>query len=146
MLHGRARAAAYALAAAVVMGVEGSLMAATAANFEHGATRGFAAWETYAMAASSITVLLLIQSAFSAGPLAVSLPITDALSPAVAIAIGVTLFHERLTTSSTRLVIAGLAAAVLIVAIVVLDTSRVVRAVHQQERAGPEPDRQPAGV
>lgn len=138
LLRGRARAAAYALAAAVVMGVEASLMAATAANFGHGAVRGFAAWETYAMAVSSITVLLLIQSAFAAGPLAVSLPITDALSPAVAIAIGVTLFHERLTTSTTRLWIAALAAAVLVGAIAMLDTSRVVRAVHQQERTAPE--------
>jgi drug/metabolite transporter (DMT)-like permease len=132
-VHGRARAAAYAIAAAVVMGVEASLMAATAARFGHGAATGFTAWETYAMAACSITVLLLIQSAFQAGPLAVSMPITDALSPATAIVLGVTLFGERLDTSVPHLVVAAAAATLLVAAIVALDTSPVVQAVHRAE-------------
>jgi drug/metabolite transporter (DMT)-like permease len=137
-VHGRARAAAYATAAGLLMGVEASLMAATAARFGHGATAGFSAWETYAMATCSITVLLLIQSAFQAGPLAVSLPITDALSPAAAIALGITLFHERLDTSTSHLTVAAVAAAVLVLAIIALDTSPVVQAVHRAEsgRAG----------
>lgn len=131
--HGRARAAAYAVAAAVLTGVESSLMAATAANFAHGPGTGFTAWETYAMAASSIGVLLLMQSAFQAGPLAVSLPITDALSPAVAIVIGVTLFGEHLNSSPVHITIATVAAVVLIASIVALDISPVVQAVHRAE-------------
>ncbi len=131
--HGKSRAAGYAIAAAVLMGVESSLMAATAARFEHGATAGFSAWETYAMAVSSISVLLLIQSAFQAGPLAVSMPITDALSPATAIVIGVMLFGERLDSSPAHVTIALGAAVVLILAIAVLDTSPIIQAVHRAE-------------
>lgn len=133
LVRGRARAAAYATAAGLLMGVEASLMAATAAHFRHGAAAGFTAWETYAMACCSITVLLFIQSAFQAGPLAVSLPITDALSPATAIVLGVTLFGERLNTSIPHVAIAAAAAAVLVAAIVALDTSPVVQAVHRAE-------------
>ena len=133
LLHGRGRAAGYAVAAAMVMGLEASLMAATAAQFSHGIGSGFSSWEPYAMGASSITVLLLVQSAFAAGPLAVSMPVTDALSPAAAIVIGVTLFGERINTSPWRVAIAVVAALVVVAAILVLDTSRVVRAVHQRE-------------
>ena len=148
LVHGRARAAAYATAAGLLMGVEASLMAATAAHFALGAAAGFGAWETYAMAVCSITVLLLIQSAFQAGPLAVSMPITDALSPAAAIVLGVVLFGERLDTSAIHLATAAAAAAVLVGAIVTLDTSSVVQAVHRAEAGGastgPSPDGEPA--
>lgn len=148
LVHGRARAAAYAVAAAVLMGIEASLMAATDARFGGGAAAGFTAWETYAMAACSITVLLLIQSAFQAGPLAVSMPITDALSPATAIVLGVCLFGERLDTSAPHLAVAAAAAAVLVAAIVVLDTSPVVQAVHRAEthRGRTTPSPQPVST
>lgn len=145
LVHGRARAAAYATGAGLLMGVEASLMAATAAHFARGAAAGFSAWETYAMAVCSITVLLLIQSAFQAGPLAVSMPITDALSPAAAIVLGVVVFGERLDTSVTHLAVAAAAAAVLVGAIVTLDTSPAVQAVHRAEGGGASPRTSPDG-
>jgi drug/metabolite transporter (DMT)-like permease len=130
---GVVRPASFALAAALVMSLEAALMSATTRRFEHGITAGFTAWEPYAMAVCSITGMLLIQSAFQAGPLATTMPVTDAVQPIASIGIGLALFHEHVATTTGRLATAAAALAGLFAGIVVLDTSPVVHRVHQDE-------------
>jgi drug/metabolite transporter (DMT)-like permease len=57
---------------------------------------GFVAhWQPYALAASVAVGIVLVQSAFQAGPLRASLPVLMVVEPAAGIAVGVWLFHER---------------------------------------------------
>lgn len=130
---GTPRAAAYAFSAAVVMSLEAAFMDATTRRFEGGAANGFSSWEPYAMAVCSLVAMLLIQSAFQAGPLAASMPVVDAVGPLLAIGIGLALFGDHITSSAPRLTGSAIAIAVLLLGIVLLDTSPVVQRVTQQE-------------
>lgn len=91
---------------------------------------------------ASIGGLLLIQSAFQAGPLAASMPVMDAVEPAVAIAAGVTLFGESVRTGwpAGGVALAGLL--LLFAGIVLLDTSPLLKALYRRETA----DRDPGGA
>ncbi|HEU5033277.1 MAG TPA: DMT family transporter [Mycobacteriales bacterium] len=131
--RGPQRAAAYAFAAAIIMGLEAAFMDATTRRFEGGVVNGFTSWEPYAMAVCSLTGLLLIQSAFQAGPLAASMPVADGVEPLVAIGVGLALFGDKISSSTVHLVFAALGIAILLVGVVLLDTSPVVQRVNQQE-------------
>ncbi len=132
-VEGPWRASLIAAAGAVTMGVESGLMAAATKRFSSGLVAGFTAWEPYAMAVMSIVGLLLIQSAFQAGPLASSMPVVDAIEPVVAIGIGLALFGETIRTSALPLTVTVAGLAALLVGVVVLDTSPVVHALQKRE-------------
>lgn len=132
-LAGPVRASLYALAAAIAMGMEAGLMSATTQRFSDGVVTGFTSWQPYAMAAASIIGLLLIQSAFQAGPLAASMPVSDGVEPLVAIGLGLALFGEHLTTAPWRLGIAAAGLAALMAGIVLLDTSPVVQRLYERQ-------------
>lgn len=55
-------------------------------------------WTPYALVAAAAAALLLTQSAFHAGPLRLSLPALTVAQPLVAVAIGVAVFDEHITT------------------------------------------------
>ncbi|HET7407100.1 MAG TPA: DMT family transporter [Mycobacteriales bacterium] len=133
-ISGPMRASLIALAAAATMGTESGLMAAATNKFSKGAISGFESWEIYAMTLTSIFGLLLIQSAFQAGPLASSMPVVDAAEPLVAIGIGLALFGESIRTAPLALGVAIAGIAAMIAGIVLLDTSPVVQALHEQEK------------
>lgn len=140
LLLGPARAALYALAASLILGLEAALMSATTHRFEGGVAAGLTAWEPYAMAVCSVAGMVLIQSAFQAGPLAISMPVIDAVQPLSAIAIGLLLFGERIAYSPDRLAAAGAGLALLLAGIVALDTSPVVHRLHARHHAGARHD------
>ena len=133
-ISGPVRASLLALAAAVTMGTESGLMAAATSHFAHGIGEGFTSWEVYAMATTSIVGLLLIQSAFQAGPLASSMPVVDAVEPLVAIGIGLALFGETVSTQPLHLGIAVAGLGAMVAGIILLDTSPVVHALHEEEQ------------
>ncbi|MCC5036639.1 DMT family transporter [Streptomyces sp. WAC 00631] len=136
---GTAKASLIALAAGLVMGTQSVLLAATVERFDGGAAAVFTAWQTYLLVGASIGGLLLIQSAFQAGPLAASMPVMDAVEPAVAIAAGVTLFGESVRTGwpAGGVALAGLL--LLFAGIVLLDTSPLLKALYRRETAGRAP-------
>jgi drug/metabolite transporter (DMT)-like permease len=139
-VSGPLRAALFAASAAVTLGVEAALLQATTRVFEQGPAHGFSSWEPYAMAVASITGLVLVQSAYQAGPLAVSLPIIDTVEPTVAVIIAVTIFGEQVSVSTGALALTAAGLLALLAGILVLDTSPLVhdlyRAVHGDEDAG----------
>lgn len=136
---GPVRASAYAFAAATVMGTQSALFATTIAHIEQGFMPVVTAWQTYLLVLASIGGLLLIQSAYHAGPLAASMPVMDATEPVVAIGIGIVLFGEHLVQPAWRKGLAALGMGIVLLGIVVLDTSPVTRRLHEQgQRAEPE--------
>ncbi|MCZ2805417.1 DMT family transporter [Modestobacter sp. VKM Ac-2983] len=130
---GPLRATMFALAGASVMGTQSALFDATIDRFSDGFAAVFTAWQTYLLVVASIGGLLLIQSAFNSGPLVASMPVIDAVEPAVAVTIGVMLFGESLAPGVGRHLLAACGAAVALAGIVVLDTSPLTQRLHQSE-------------
>lgn len=134
---GPLRSSLYALGAGLVLGTQAALLKATIARFQQGPASGFSSWELWCMVLCSILGLLLVQSAYEAGPLAASMPVVDAVDPVVAIVFGIALFDERIHTGLRLVgVVGGLV--LLLTGIVLLDTSSVVRRLQKLERGGRE--------
>ncbi len=132
-LSGTPRASLLAFAGAVVMGSQSALLAVTIKHLRAGFVPLFTAWQTYLLVVASIGGLLLIQSAYQAGPLAASMPVIDAVEPAVSIAVGLALFGETLAGGALRHAGAVIGMLCVIGGIVLLDTSPVIARLHQQE-------------
>ncbi|GAB2590950.1 DMT family transporter [Streptomyces capparidis] len=145
-VRGPARASLIALAAGVVMGTQSVLLAVTVDRFGEGPGAVLTAWQTYLLVGASAAGLLLIQTAFQAGPLSASLPVIDATEPVVATVVGVTLFGEAVRTGWLAGSLAAAGAAVTLAGVVLLDTSPLLRALHRRAEAQ-RPDRlRPGGT
>ncbi len=140
-LRGPARASAFALAAAAVMALQSALLGATVAVMKHGIVATFTAWQAYSLLPVTAVGVLLVESAYQAGPLVASMPVMDAAEPSVAIAIGVTLFGERVRALPWHLAGAALGLALFFSGIVLLDTSPVVCRLQRKQDHVTEDDR-----
>ena len=134
-ISGPARASLFALSGATVMGLQSALLAATIAQLRDDIGHTFLTWQPYALIVASFTGLFLVQNAYQAGPLAASMPVMDAVLPMVSIGLGVGLFGEHVRTSGLGLAGAIAGIVVLVIGIIMLDTSPVVRRQQRQERA-----------
>jgi drug/metabolite transporter (DMT)-like permease len=102
-LHGPGRAlvlacgagAANALSAAFTKSVAHEASAAFHSGVAHLVATLASSWTPYALVASLAVVIVLVQSAFQAGPISWSLPALTALNPVAAVTIGVTVLHEK---------------------------------------------------
>ncbi len=133
-VRGSARASLYALAAVATLAAQSSLLAATVALFEEGIATALSTWQPYAMGVVSFIALTLVQSAYQAGPLAASMPVMDAANPIVGIAIGLALFDERVDLSGWHLPGAIVGVMLLVVGVILLDTSPLVQRVQDAEQ------------
>lgn len=131
---GPLRSSLFALAAAVVLGAQAALLKATVVEFEHGVLTALTDWYLWGMVAASILGLLLVQSAYESGPLATSMPVVDAVDPAVGILFGIVLFHETIRTGWWLAGIFG-GAALLLAGIIRLDTSPLIHCLQRLEVA-----------
>ena len=136
---GVARVIWLAVAAGVVYGLLDALAKSSVGVLQ---TRGFGAvvttWEPYALAAVGVLGGLFGQSAFSAGPLSLSLPVIDTLEPVAAVVLAITVFREQLASSPWQLAL-QLAGGVLAVAgIAVLSHSSIVSTEFRTQPAGSE--------
>lgn len=134
--QGPLRSSLFAFAAAAVMALQSSLLAATVALMKQSPAAMFGSWQPYMLVPVTAVGVTLVMSAYQAGPLAASMPVIDSCEPSVAIAIGITLFSEHIRTGPSNL--AGTAVGLLLffVGVVLLDTSPVVHALQRlQERA-----------
>ncbi|MFY1669700.1 DMT family transporter [Plantactinospora sp. WMMB334] len=134
-VSGSPRASLIALAAGLTMGTQSALLDITVHRIGEGAGALFGAWQTYLLVVASIGGLLLIQSAYQAGPLAASAPVIDAVEPAVAVVIGVALFGESVRAGWLAGTAAGAGVLLLLAGIVLLDTSPRLAALHEREKA-----------
>jgi drug/metabolite transporter (DMT)-like permease len=132
-LSGPVRASMFALAAVSLLATQSALLAAVDALFEQGIVTALTAWQPYAMGAVSIVGLMLVQSAYQAGPLAASMPVMDTVNPCISIAIGVAVLGESIDTGTWHLTGAAAGLALLIGGVIVIDTSPLVRRVQRVE-------------
>jgi hypothetical protein len=120
-----ATAVIYALVNAAAKGSVGLLM-----------TRGagvLATWEPYTLMAVGIVSGVFGQSAFNAGPLALSLPIIDTVEPVSSVILGAAVFQEHLARSPGLLALQFVGGAIAAGGIVVLSHSPVVLAEKSRE-------------
>ncbi|SRR5579875_89034 len=132
---GPLRSSLFALAAGLVLATQAALLKATIALFRQGFVAALGSWQLWAMVLASFIGLLLVQSAYQAGPLAASMPVVDAINPTAAIGLGLVLFDEHVRTGVWLAgVVAGLV--LLFGGIVALDTSPLVQRLQLVERNG----------
>lgn len=136
-VSGPSRASVIAAAAGIVMGTQSVLLATTVSKFRVGYEEVVTSWQTYLLVVASILGLILIQSAFQAGPLSASMPVIDTTEPLVAVACGVTLFHESVRTGPLPVAVTLLGGAVVLTGIWLLDTSPLLRALHERTHPAP---------
>jgi drug/metabolite transporter (DMT)-like permease len=147
LLRGPARASSYGLAAGAAFGLLAALTKASTHLLSQGAGTFFTAWQPYAMAVVAILGAIVQQSAFQAGPLPASVPVMDAMEPAVAVCIGVFAFNESVDTSIGGLTLQALGILLLLWGIVSLDRSPVVLELQAQDpKLESEPVNAGAGV
>jgi hypothetical protein len=94
--HGTRRSLVLAVAAGVLLGVSAPLTKTAIAGFEDGFWSGVASWELWAMAATASFGTFWQQSSYQAGDVQTSLPAVTVLKPVVAMALGLTIYHETL--------------------------------------------------
>ncbi len=133
LLRGTARASAYGLAAGAAFGLLAALTKASTHLLGQGAATFFTSWQPYAMAVVAILGAVVQQSAFQAGPLPASVPVMDAMEPAIAVCIGVFAFNESVDTSIAGLTFQALGILLLLWGIVSLDRSPVVLELQARE-------------
>lgn len=124
---GRARTGLYAVAAGLLFALLAALTKSTAVLFRTSGAEALAQWEPYALLVTGGLGLLLAQSSFQAGPLAVSLPFLDTVEPIGGVLIGAVVFHERLAESPWALAVQLLGALAAVTGIVLLDRSPLAR-------------------
>ncbi|KIQ63390.1 membrane protein [Kitasatospora griseola] len=110
-----------ALAAGLLYGLQDALTRATFDLIDqHGATAAFASWQPYTVIGIGVVGLLLVQSAFEAAPLRMSLPALTAAQPLAGIACAVGFLGDqvRITPAALAWQSAGMAA--IVVGVVVL--------------------------
>ncbi|MDX3236934.1 DMT family transporter [Streptomyces sp. ME03-5709C] len=123
---GRVRAGVYAAAAGLLFALLDALTRSAAGLFRDRGVAALTHGEPYALLFVGGAGLLLAQSSFQAGSLAVSLPLIDTIEPIGAVLAGAAVFHERLATSG-HLAVQVLGAALAVTGIVILDRSPLVR-------------------
>jgi drug/metabolite transporter (DMT)-like permease len=103
------------IASGVLFAVTASLIKTLTGRFEADPLGVLTNWHLYALGVAGISAVVLNQNAFQSGRIAAPLTALTLLDPVVSVVIGVTAFHERLSTSGPRLVV--LLAAVVAMAI-----------------------------
>ena len=132
-LGGPVRASAYAFAGAAVMALQSALLDATVALISRGAVPLFTSWQPYSLIPVTGLGVLLVESAYQAGPLVASMPVMDAAEPSIAIALGVALFDEHVDTSPGHLAGTAAGLALFLTGIILLDTSPVMHRLQRQQ-------------
>jgi len=120
--QGRARALLTGIAAGLVFGIQDALTRQTLETLQSGGISAlFTAWAPYALVGAGAVGIWLMQSAFNAGPLQLSLPAISAGEPLVGILLGIIVFGDRIQVAPLQLAlqaggIAALVAGVILVA------------------------------
>jgi drug/metabolite transporter (DMT)-like permease len=120
--QGRSRALLTGIAAGLVFGIQDALTRQTLETLQSGGISAlFTSWAPYALVGAGAIGIWLMQSAFNAGPLQLSLPAISAGEPLVGILLGIIVFGDRIQVAPLQLAlqaggIAALVAGVILVA------------------------------
>ena len=139
--RGKTRAMFLGAAAGCSFGVLSVLTKSVTHLLSSDVAKAFVTWQVYVAIAVGIAALTVSQSAYQAGPLAYSMPFVGVLEPLVAVVIGDVVLGEQVRMSEAQFVLELAAAAVAVIGIVLLTTSRTVLSIYEQN-----PAETPAGV
>jgi len=103
----------------------------------------FTNWDPYALVATGLIGLLLIQSSLHAGPITASQATLTIVDPVASVIIGIWLFHDRLHTAGWRLPAEVVAIGVVIGGVIFLSLSPLVAGAKDQSQTGDHLVRQP---
>ena len=121
---GRARAMLTGAAAGLIFGIQDALTRQTLQGLHRFGFGGlFLHWPPYALVGAGALGIWLMQSAFSSGPLNVSLPAISAGEPVVGILLGVVVFGDRVQDTPGELAIYTGGLAALVVGVVMVSRS-----------------------
>jgi hypothetical protein len=102
--QGRGRALLTGIAAGLVYGIQDALTRQTLEVLRSGGISGlFTTWAPYALVGAGAIGIWLMQSAFSAGPIQLSLPAISAGEPLVGIMLGIVVFGDRIQVAPVQL-------------------------------------------
>ncbi|ACU72419.1 integral membrane protein [Catenulispora acidiphila DSM 44928] len=126
-VSGNIRTGLYAAAAGLLLALLDALTKSAADLFRNDGLAALGHWEPYALIAVGGSGLLLVQSSYQAGSLAISLPVIDTVEPVGSVLMGAVVFQEPLATSWA---LAGqvAAGALAVAGIVILSRSTLVQA------------------
>ena len=121
---GRARAMLTGVGAGLVFGIQDALTRQTLQALHTSGLGGMlSTWAPYALIGAGATGIWLMQSAFSSGPLNVSLPAISAGEPVVGILLGVVVFGDRIQVTPGELAIYTGGLALLVVGVIMVGRS-----------------------
>ncbi|MGW6914619.1 DMT family transporter [Kitasatospora sp. NPDC054939] len=110
-----------ALAAGLLYGLQDALTRWTAEELDHGGLSAvLGTWQPYAVAAAGVVGLLLVQSAFEAAPLRMSLPALTAAQPLTGIACAVAFLGDRLRVTPGALAWQAVGLLCIVIGVVVI--------------------------
>jgi hypothetical protein len=102
--HGRTRALLTGIAAGLVYGIQDALTRQTLEVLQSGGVSAlFTTWAPYALIGAGAIGIWLMQSAFNAGPIQMSLPAISAGEPLVGILLGIVVFGDRIQVAPLQL-------------------------------------------
>jgi len=136
------RAAMFGASGAVLFALSAALTKQLTTLISHGWGHVFTDWDPYALVATGVLGLFLIQSSFHAGPVTASQASLTIVDPVVSVVIGVYLFHDRLRTAGWRLPVERVAVVVVIAGIFLLSTSPLVAGAKDESGEGDRLERQ----
>ncbi len=147
---GRYRATLTGLGAGLVFGIQDALTRQTLQILQnHGMSGLLHSWSAYCLVATGAVGILLMQSAFNAGPLHASLPTITAGEPVAGILLGIVVFGDRISLSPASLATHAGGLAALVVGVILVARApalsnlrkAVVEPVHLPRRRDTGPQR-----
>jgi drug/metabolite transporter (DMT)-like permease len=129
------QAAVFGIAAGSAFGLTAALMKGMTTHFSNGFGALFTSWQLYAMVATGVLGMFLVQSALNAGRLIAAQPGLTLSDPIVSILWGVLAFHEKVRGGSLNLMFAALSTVLLAAAVVALARSPLLAGEQQKGRA-----------
>jgi drug/metabolite transporter (DMT)-like permease len=110
-----------ALAAGLLYGLQDALTRTSGQRFNHGGIELLLrSWQPYAVVAIGVAGLILVQSAFEAAPLRVSLPALTAAQPLTGIACGVAFLGDRLRVTAGALAWEGTGLLCIVLGVIII--------------------------
>src|SRR5215469_11607168 len=117
----RTKAMLTGIGAGLIFGIQDALTRQTLEILQSGGISGmFTTWAPYALLGAAAIGIWLMQSAFNAGPLQVSLPGISAGEPLVGILLGIIVFGDRIQLTTSQLAIQAAGVAALIVGVIMV--------------------------
>jgi hypothetical protein len=129
-------------AAEICFGLLAPVTKSFVAELSRGSESAFTSWQPYVLAVLGLGGFLVAQSAYQAGPIAISLPVIDAVEPTVAVILAATVLGEQVRAGTLALGAEALGAMIALAGVFVLGRSPFVLDLYRDARAG----RRPAGA